>query len=157
MKIDEFRDYLKINKTALDDEIIQQPMLYFKISEAYVQAIAERDTLKERLATVDAELDGKIRKQFEDQKITEAMVKNQVQTNKQHKAAQDAYMAAKMEADTIAALKEAFAQRSYMIRDMVQLHVTGYFDAAAIQQDAKTDQMVYERRRRRLAEARGND
>ena len=59
--IEEFRNYLRIDKHQLDDELEAQSEMLFKISEASVQASAHRDMLKEQLATVDAELDGKHR------------------------------------------------------------------------------------------------
>ena len=108
--IDELREYLKIDKNRLDEELEEQPMLLFKISEAYVQAAAERDMLKEALATTDAKLDKKAREVLgrSEEKVTEAMVKNYVQTGKDHETATRAYLEAKQQAELLSALKDAF-------------------------------------------------
>lgn len=148
MKIDEFRAYLKINKHALDDEIVQQPMLLYQVSEAFVEAVAQRDALKEALATIDARLDGSIRKRLEDQKVTEAMVKNLVQTDVDHEEASTAYMEAKQQADVLGVLRDAFASRGYMLRDLVQLTAAGYYEQTSMRDGQ------YKHLRARLAEGR---
>lgn len=151
----EFEGYLQINKHTLDEEIVQQAMIFYKISSAYVDAVASRDSLKEQFALADAKLDGEVRERAEkdDEKITEAMVKNRIQTNKKHETAFASYMLAKTQADKLQALKEAMASRAYMIRDLVQIHLTGYFETSSVK-DQRADRVVYEKRRERLAEAR---
>ena len=66
MKIEEFRQYLTIDKLALDDEVVRQPSLFYEVSEAYVEAVAVRDDCKEALASVDDELDSSVRKALGD-------------------------------------------------------------------------------------------
>ncbi len=149
INLTEFEGYLKINKSKLDDDLIQQPSLLYKVGEAYTEAAAERDMLKEMLAGVDAELDGKIRHNFGDGKYTEAVVKSGVQAHKKHKESFDAYMNAKIVADKLGVLKDAMHSRGYMLRDLVQLHVANYFETTS-----SGDRQVYERQRARLSEAR---
>jgi hypothetical protein len=149
--IDELKGLLKIDKSALDDELVHQASLLFKVSEAYVQAAAHRDYLKEQLAIVDAELDGKVRKQFEDEKVTEAMIKGQIQTHKQHRAASDAYLKAVTEASMLSALKDSFQQRSYMLRDLCSLFVANYYEQNSVRGTDRTDTVTYQQRRKRLA------
>lgn len=151
--IEEFRNYLEIDKNSLDDEVVQHPSLFFRVSEAYVEAAAVRDIAKEELATVDAELDRQIRENFEGEKITEATIKNQIQTHKAHKAAMDAYLTAKHNADLLGVLKEAFSVKGYMVRDLCSLAVANYFESTSIRSE-QTDQTVYKANRARLAEAR---
>ena len=154
--INELQGYLEIDKHALDDEIVKQPTLFFKASEAFAEAVAERDACKEELATVDAELDGEVRHRLETRgdKVTEAIVKNEIQTHKKHGPAFDTYILAKTRADKLQALKEAFQQRGYMLRDLASLFVASYYDNSSIQGNSKTDAAVYNRHRQRLADAR---
>ena len=154
--IDELRNYLEIDKHSLDDEIVKQPSLFFRVSEAFVEAVAERDACKEELASVDAELDGEVRHKLEvaGDKITEAIVKNEIQTHKKHGPAFDTYILAKTKADMLLALKEAFQQRGYMLRDMCSLYVASYYEQSSVQGTSKTDTAVYNRQRERLAEGR---
>ena len=154
IKTDEFRQYLKIDKHALDQELEEQPMLLFQISEAYVQAAAERDMLKEQLATADAKLDNKIRMDYGDTKYTEAMVKNSIQTDKKHDAAMLKYLDAKKQADLLLALKEAFQSRGYMIRDLCSLYNANYFEEASVRGTGETNRATYSKGRQRIAEAR---
>jgi hypothetical protein len=155
--IDEFREYLKVDKHHLDDELVQHSMLFFRVAESYVRAAAKRDELKEELALIDAELDGKMRKRAEDdgEKVTEAMIKGMIITHKDHIQASEAYQAAKTEADMLGALKESFQTRGYLLRDLCQLYTAQYFDANSVKADANTDRAIYEGRRKRIALERG--
>jgi hypothetical protein len=150
----EFRAYLKIDKHALDQELEEQPMLLFQISEAFVQAAAERDMLKEQLATVDAKLDNKIRMDYGDSKYTEAMIKTEVQSNKTHEIATLKYLDAKKQADLLLALKEAFVSRGFMIRDLCGLYNANYFEEASVRGTGETNRATYSKGRQRIAEAR---
>lgn len=153
--LEEFAGYLKISKSLLDDEIVQQPSLFYEVSSAYVDAVAERDALKEQLTLADAKLDGEVRERAEkdDEKVTEAIVRNRIQTHKKHEAAFAAYMQAKTQADKLQAMKESMASRAYMLRDLVQLHMANYFETSSVK-DQRADRMVYQGRRERLAEGR---
>jgi hypothetical protein len=155
MEIDEFKALLAINKATLDDEVSKQPMLYFEVSEAYVDAAAVRDACKEELTSIDATLDGEVRLALgrKEEKVTEAMVKNAVQTHQKHQDAFDTYMSAKNKADLLAALKDAFSQRSYMLRDLIQLYMTSYYEKTSMGGDS-LDKAKYQKNRERLAEAR---
>ena len=143
--IAELKQYLRINKHRLDEELEEQPMLLFQISEAFVQASAERDMLKEQLATIDATLDGKARTKLErtQDKVTEAMVKNSVQTSADHEAASAAYLKAKNQADLLAALKEAFHSRGYMIRDHCTLYAANYYEQGSAKPTSNTNRATY--------------
>jgi uncharacterized membrane protein YheB (UPF0754 family) len=157
MNVAEFKKYLQIDKHALDECVMQQPHLFFQVSEAFMQAAAKRDALKEELAVVDAKLDAEVREDLEksDIKITEAKVKSNIGTDKRHEAAFRKYIAAKEHADVLMALKDAFQQRSYMLRDMVQLYATNYFeDSSMSSRDLTRDKVEYTRQRERLATAR---
>ena len=151
--IEQLKKFLEIDKLSLDDEIIRQPSLFYQVSEAYVEAVGERDTLKEQLASTDAEIDGEIRSNAKT-RITDTAVKNLVQCDADHEKAFKAYITAKVKADQLGALKEAFQQRGYMLRDLASLYVANYFDHSSIQGTSSQDKTIYEARRRTLAEAR---
>lgn len=154
--INEFKKYLEIDRNALDEELAHQPQLFFTVSEAYVEAAAMRDELKEKLATTDAELDNLVRIDLEQSqsKVTEAIVKNAIQSHPAHKAASDAYLAAKKEADVLLAMKDSFYQRASMIRDLSSLYIANYYDSSSTKGTSATDSATYKRQRERLAEAR---
>jgi predicted nucleic acid-binding Zn-ribbon protein len=152
LNIEEFRQYLKIDKSSLDDEVVQQPSLFYEVSESCAEASAERDALKEQLAVVDADLDKKIRSKNE--KGTEAQIKNQIQAHPDHQKAFAEWLDAKLLADKLTALKDAFKDRSFMIRELGSLFVSNYFEEGAVRTTAAQNHDVYALRRARLAAAR---
>jgi hypothetical protein len=143
--IEELRQYLKIDKHRLDEELEEQPMLLFQISEAFVQAAAERDMLKESLATKDAQLGKKAREQLgkREKKVTESMVEGYVLTDSTHDAAVKAYLDAKGQADLLFALKEAFQSRGYMIRDLCSLYTANYYEQGSAKPTNNTNRATY--------------
>jgi hypothetical protein len=149
VEIDELKGYLKIDKNRLDEELEEQPMLLFKISEAYVQAAAERDMLKEALATTDAKLDRKARESLErsEEKVTEAMVKNWVQTDKEHATATRAYLDAKQQAELLVALRDAFQSRGYFLRDLATLYTANYYEQGSAKPTNTGNRATYSMKR----------
>ena len=143
--IDEFRSYLKLDKHALDQELEEHPVLLFKISEAYVQAAAHRDMLKEQLATVDAGLfDNYRRKPVKDkERITDTSIKTAVQADRNHEKAATAYLTAKNQADLLLALKEAFQSRGYMIKDLCSLYTSNYYESESVKPNGNTTRTTY--------------
>jgi len=65
INIKELKGYLVINKASLDDELVQQSGLFFNVGEAYIEAVDQRDALKEDLGIIEAELDSEIRDKAE--------------------------------------------------------------------------------------------
>jgi hypothetical protein len=156
--IEELRQYLKIDKHRLDEELEEQPMLLFQISEAYVQAGAERDMLKEQLATIDAKADAKARTKLDriSEKVTEAMVKNAVQTSTEHETASAAYLKAKEQADLLFALKEAFQSRGYFLRDLASLYAANYYEQGSAKPTNNTNRATYSMGRQKRERLRGD-
>jgi hypothetical protein len=150
--IEELKGYLAIDKHALDDELVQQPQLFFTIAEACERAAQRRDDLKEELSTIDATLDAKFRKE---EKVTDAAVKNKIVAHKEHIEASEAYLEAKHEANMLTVLKESMQTRGYMLRDLVQLYHSSYFERNSVKDTGQTDAYVYQQRRQRIALRRG--
>ena len=134
--IKEFKGFLKIDRGDLDNEIVQHASLFFEVSEACVEAKAEADTLKEEVATIDAELASKHRIRLEKNgKATDAQVKSAVQQDPKHDKAHCAYIDAKELADKLSALQESFRQRGQMLRELAGLYVTQYFQKSSVSLD----------------------
>jgi hypothetical protein len=55
-----------------------------------------------------------------------------VQTSGQHQRASNAYIDACRTANEVQGLKDAFAQRGYMLRELANLFVAGYYSAASV-------------------------
>src|SRR5688572_7391907 len=148
--VTEFRGYLRIDKNALDDAVIEQPSLLYAVSEELAAATARRDELKELLATTDAKLDAKYRKDLNG-KNTDTAIKNRVQKSQEHSDAFRAFISAKERADVLYALKDAFQARSYALRELCELYVANYFEEGSLRSTDKTDTVVYQERRKQIA------
>lgn len=152
----DLKQHLAIDKSMLDDEVVRQPSLFYAVSEVLTDAIALRDGAKEELAAVDAKMDGIWRSKLSKihDKVTEKMVQNWVQNSSEHEKAFDAYLEAKTHADKLLALKEAFQQRSYMLRDLVSLYSANYYEASSIKPTKATEASQYNANRARMSNAR---
>src|SRR5690242_19085438 len=110
LNIDELKAGLEIDKLALDDEVIRQPVLFYTVSEELTNAVAERDAAKEELASVDATLADRWRRKLSKdatKRVTDSMVTVSVQTSDEHEIAFKAFLDAKLKAEKLLALKEA--------------------------------------------------
>ena len=156
--MEELKQRLQLDKHALDDELIQQASMLHTVSDAYEEAMSERDDLKEKLATADAELDQSIRDDAEEhnEKITESMIKAKIQSDVEHKKAYFAYASAKLKAGKLLALKDAFKERGYMLRELCSLYLSNYFEDNSVRATPTTENASYKRVRARLADGRAN-
>ena len=161
LDIEELEGLLKIDRADLDSEVERQPTLYYKVAAEAARLRSEVDAAKDRLDRTSAELDLLIRENAlrDDEKITEGGVRSRVTTDKAYQAAITAFSKVKQQLDQTGALQEAFRQRSYMLRDLVELYISGYFTDAVIKGHAnrardnhalKNQEKMSERRRERL-------
>jgi hypothetical protein len=116
---------LQIDRDDLDSCLVDQPGYFYHVAEEVAQANARRDTLKLDLEEQTAVLDKEVRHnaQRDEEKITEAGIQNRLRTMPKIKELQRKYLDAKTEADSWAALKEAYQQRSFMLRELVALQL----------------------------------
>lgn len=156
--IAEFKGYLQIDRSSLDDEVMRQASLLFTVSEAVVEATAKRDALKDFLAKMEAEIDQELRAKFEasGDKYTEGQIKSLILTEKSRCLTNKNFLAAKAEVDLLVALKDAFQARGYMLRDLVSLYTANYYQNDSVRATPKMGDAVYSQRRARLAEGRTN-
>jgi len=156
MNFDDLKKNLAIDKTVLDDEVIRQPVLFFEISEQVTIAIAERDAAKEELAYIDAELNAHYRTTLKGTvtRVTDNQILSHIQRDKDHIAAFDTWAAAKLKADKLLALKEAFQQRSYMLRDLVSLYSANYYETTSMKPTQAQEASHYPANRARISNAR---
>lgn len=132
--VSDYREALIINKHNLDLELTRQPELFFEVAEAYTEAASMRDALYENTKNTDSSVNMEIREDYANKgtKITEAQITALVQTHPDHVQAYEDYLNAKRTAEEFSALKDAFHQRSSMLRDLVQLYATGYFERTSV-------------------------
>jgi hypothetical protein len=127
----EYEKGLFIDKNALDEALEQQPDIFYRVSKTYAQLISLRDQAKQELQEVEADTDLDIRKVAarDEEKITEGEIKARVRIDKEVKKANERYMSLTNQAAQYGALKEAFMQRSYVLKDLTQLYSANYYGA----------------------------
>lgn len=148
----ELEDALVIDEHALDEALREQPQLFYRISRAYALEISRRDAAKQALQDEEAsvELDFRDDARERERKITEGEVKAHVQTDGRVVAARDRLARLSESVGKLSALKEAFQQRSYALKDLAGLYIANYYTAS--EHTAASSSL----RDRRAAEARAD-
>ena len=134
MKWDELQDRIRIDRNALDNEVSEQPELLFHAGRQYAASVGRRDAAKDRLKQTDAELHFKVRADLAKttEKVTESTVAARIESHPDHLEARDALTAAQKEMELWLALKEAFSERGWMLRELCGLFTVGYFSSASV-------------------------
>jgi len=136
----ELRDRLKIRRDNLDEELIRQPQLFYEAGEAYARAVDAREAAKDGLKLVTAEIYLRLRRKLSDkERVTEATLNANVERDDEHVAAKAKLAQAQAEAEQAQALKEAYSQRAWMLRELCALYVAGYYSKGSVEgPDART-------------------
>ena len=146
------RGDLAINREVLDEELISQPHSYFHVGENHARAVSRRDALKQELELEEARLDEEIRENAaaESEKINNDQVKARIHADQSYQRASSKYLRARLRADEWEALKKAWEQRSYVLKDLVGLHIAGYFGevTGARERSEARERVQYNRDRR---------
>jgi hypothetical protein len=123
---DEVRTNLRIDEDDLDRCLVAQPEYFYQAAIAATAANAARDMLELELKELTAELDQDIREELGrlEARFTEAGITNKLRTLPRIKEKQRACLAARREADDAQALKEAFIQRSYALKDLTAIQLS---------------------------------
>lgn len=147
---DELAARLRIDRDALDEELLHQPHDFFHVAEAHAMAKSRRDKAKHDLEVEIATLDKDVRDTMisNDEKVTETTVKMQITREDDFHQAQKVYLKACFEADKWDALQNAFRQRADALRSLVQLHNAGYFGEITGASERKEAQGRFDRNRR---------
>lgn len=134
LTLEKAEELLQIDKNALDTICQEQPELFYRISEKFVEALSERDAAKDLLTKTEAgeSLDIRIALEKNGEKVTEGKVSQMVQDSTNYQAAQSVYLKAKNRMEIWCAVKDAFLQRAQMIKILCDLHGQGYFSTASV-------------------------
>lgn len=119
---------LQIDPDDLDTCLVEQPGLFYHVADDVATANSRRDGLKLQLEETEAEIDQEIRTDALrlDFKMTEAMIKNKILTAPRVKELQRQLLEAKTNAERKQALKEAYGQRSFMLRELVAVQLAHF-------------------------------
>lgn len=130
--IEHWQQFLAIDKADLDSCLIEQPESYHHISQAFAQAVADRDATKLDLEELQAKLGQDLRTKAikNDEKLTEGSLQQQLTAMPNVQKLQREFLEKRHKADSWQALKEAFQQRSFMLRELVALYIAQRHDTA---------------------------
>lgn len=145
-------DCLKIDVNALDEELVTNPSLVSDANDAYAEAVAQRDTEKDHLDTVEARLDAIVRAEL--RKSTEGAIKAAIQVHPERAQAFRRYNEAKLAAAKAQALVNAVSARSEALKKLSELFIAGYFAINSTKKTALGEQVQYNRLRDRFAKER---
>lgn len=125
----DYEKCLEIDNTRLDKNLMEQADLFYRVSKEFTLACSRRDEAYDKIKHVYSELSVNYRQDLENEgrKVTDKAVDNWVIDHPDYRKAVGNHLKLKKVADDAGALKESFLQRSYMLREMVQLYVAGYY------------------------------
>jgi hypothetical protein len=120
---------ISIDEHKLDLAVKWQVELVSRINDVYAITMSRRDEAKTRLKEVEAELDELIRREMvkEGQKVTETQVKNLIIRHRDFTTQMRRLNFLEEDTARLAGVKDNYKDRSYMVREMVSLHLSGYF------------------------------
>ncbi len=137
----EYKDDIRIDIHALDAEWIKQASLYQYYAKKEAIALYERDQLADRLALVQAQLDGDIRLDFKkhgfESKPTEAAILNSIKQNPFYIKANSLLMKASCKAKIIGGAVRAFDHKKKALEKLTDLYLSGYWAAPKIRSEAQ--------------------
>ena len=125
-----FENELQIDKFALDEEWLKQPMLVFKWGTAHAQAMSERDRAKQILDLTKANLDSDIRArptQYGIEKITEGAIANAIINDAGYQQTLEAHQKTIHNVNVLSAALSALSDKRYAIDNLTKLHLSGYW------------------------------
>lgn len=124
-----FESALIIDRDSLDDALIEQPDLYYRVARRLSDAISNRDLAKFDVEKMTADVAKSVRKELSagQNKATEAMVAEHVAREPALTSAQHDLLDAKRAVDRWQALLGSVEQRSHVLRELTSLYIAGYF------------------------------
>lgn len=131
-EIDRLKQRLVIDQDALSECLIEQPQLYYEVTNAHVRAVSLRDAAKLELEEIHARLDKAIRADADaaQTKITEARIQQEIHLDPKYQAKRKQLLELSERADRLQALRDAYSQRSFMLRELVALTIAERQDIA---------------------------
>jgi hypothetical protein len=152
----DLEEALAIDEHALDEALIRQPDAFYRVSKKLAIMASRRDAAKQALQEEEAYADERARSSIPDgEKVTETSIKSLVRLDKKVLDANDTLLKLSRETALLQALKEAFQQRSYVMKDLVSLYVANYFgDASGGRSETQLRTRRAEENRTAMAEER---
>lgn len=134
-------EQVMIDRHALDDAVMWQAEAMARIGNCLAIIKSQRDDAKDYIKEVEARLDEDMRIDMakNGQKVTETQVKAAIIRSREYQDAKRRHQYLSRDAERLGNLKDTYADRSWMVREMVTLDRSGYFaDRAGRGRDPET-------------------
>lgn len=118
-------DIFNIDRNLLDEEWLNQPKLFFKYTEKLVKAEERLDEAERELKVIEAEADVRIRE--ENEKTTEAFIKNQIMLDPVREAQVQIIAKRRLKVNLLKGVVQSLDQRKRALEKLVDLHGQQYF------------------------------
>jgi hypothetical protein len=120
---------LTIDEYALNEGVIAQPELFYKVSQQLASQTSLRDDAKHQLEVTEAEVDATIRlyHRKNEEKVTENEIKAKIASHRDVVSATKLFLQQNKRVGELAALKEAFNQRNFMLKGLIDLYIGNYY------------------------------
>lgn len=143
-KIEELEAGLAIDRGNLDEALIQQPEIFYRVSEQLVRVTSQRDAAKQALIETEAEVDQRLRVKARTDEIkkTETEFASEKILHPDAKAARYKLNELTTQMGTLEALKEAYQQRSYVLKELTALYAANYFSDSTTSSASRTQSEV---------------
>jgi hypothetical protein len=150
-KTRESKDYerrLRIEPSNLSEELIEQPELYYHVAMGSAYAVSVRDQAKDQLKTAIAERGIRIRAEYQGkgEKLTEAQLASLVESDPIVITCKGELRKLQLSMDKWQAMKEAFQQRSYMLKDLCALQLAREYESSTV----KREEVLNKQRRAKI-------
>lgn len=137
MNISKVYEDLKVDLNGLDENAVNQAILYAEYSLLWVEAIKARDDLKRNLELLRSDLDEMIRAEpnkygwEKDKAPTEAFVSQRIINDPDYIDLNDQLAKSQYEVNVTAVIKESFDKRGHSINVLKDLYIGNYFSTTS--------------------------
>jgi len=154
--VDEYHANLAIDKDDLERCLMEQSESFYHVARESVYAVARRDAAKYDMESLEALLGQQIRLEAAEDKVklTEGAVAERLAILPDIQKVNKQYLEEKAHAEAWVALKEAFQQRSFMLRELVALRLRQHYDIAMEHGSGQTRAALGDAAVERVREAR---
>ena len=137
-----YKEDLRIDRDALEECLVEQPEMYAKWSDAWAQAVKERDEAKEALNLVKADLDMRVRKGWDilgfEKKPTDMAITTWICAHTDYRNSNFHLIQATYNVNVLEAAKWAFQHRKDSLDNLTKLFLSNYYsDSKAVGQEAR--------------------
>lgn len=157
--VEAIREEVGIDENALDLEWRRQPELVFKYALKLGTARLDHDSSKSYVDAIKAEIAREVRNDPTDfgiSKLTEAQVKEVVESEERVLEAIEATNAARNKVEVLTAALTALEHKKRALQGLVELHAMGYFSEPKARKPVDRDYLEEEQQKRATKKVRRN-